>query len=110
VFCETGTLWTDDDYLGPLHVQTSDGTREITGSLPEWAGLLTVPEVYTHSVAQYATASKTFLDRLAARAAGGEPGADRPAAAEALAAHHLVDRAYRSAAAGGVPVPMGDAR
>lgn len=110
VFCETGTLWTDDDYLGPLHVQTSDGTREISGALPEWAGLLTVPEVFTHPVAHYATAAKAFLDRLAARAAGGEAGADRPTAAEALAAHRLVDGAYRSAAAGGAPTPIGDAR
>src|SRR4029077_11620511 len=45
VFCEGVALWTDDDYLGPLHVQTSDGTHEIAGELPEWAGLLTVPEV-----------------------------------------------------------------
>ena len=29
VFCEGAALWTDDDYLGPLHVQTSDGTREV---------------------------------------------------------------------------------
>jgi myo-inositol 2-dehydrogenase/D-chiro-inositol 1-dehydrogenase len=110
VFCETGMLWTDDDYLGPLHVQTSDGTRVISGALPEWAGLLTVPQVYTHPVAHYATAAKAFLDRLSARMNGGEAGADRPAAAEALAAHRLVDGAYRSAAAGGAPMRIGDAR
>jgi predicted dehydrogenase len=109
VFCETGTLWTDDDYLGPLHIQTSDGTREIVGALPEWAGVLTVPEAFALPVAHYATAAKAFLDRLAARACGGEAGADRPAAAEALAAHRLVDGAYRSAAAGGAPVPIGAA-
>ena len=39
VFCEGAALWTDDDYLGPLYVQTSDGTREILGEMPEWAGL-----------------------------------------------------------------------
>jgi len=109
VFCETGTLWTDDDYLGPLHVQTSDGTRVISGALPEWAGLLTVPQVFTHPVAHYATATKAFLDRLA-EPNGGEAATDRPAAAEALAAHRLVDGAYRSAAAGGAPVPIGFAR
>ena len=110
VFCETATLWTDDDYLGPLHVQTSGGTREIVGTLPEWAGVLTVPQAFALPVAHYATAAKAFLDRLAARARGGEAGADRPAAAEALAAHRLVDGAYRSAAAGGAPVPIGGAR
>ena len=40
VFCEGAALWTDDDYLGPLFVQTSDGTREVEGQVPEWAGLL----------------------------------------------------------------------
>jgi hypothetical protein len=36
VFCEGVALWTDDDYLGPLYVQTSDGTHEVAGELPEW--------------------------------------------------------------------------
>jgi predicted dehydrogenase len=104
VFCETGTLWTDDDYLGPLYVQTSDGTREVPGALPEWAGLLTVPQVYTHAVAHYASAARAFLGRLAALARGEEAGPDRPAAADALAAHRLVDRAYCSAASAGAPM------
>ena len=110
VFCERAALWTDDDYLGPLHVQTSDGARELTAALPEWAGLLTVPEVFTHSIAHYGTAAKAFLDRLAARAAGRDAGQGHPAATEALAAHRLVDRAYRSAASGGVPVPVDENR
>jgi predicted dehydrogenase len=104
IFLERAALWTDDDYLGPLHVQTSDGTHEITASLPEWAGQLTVPQVYTHSIAHYGSAAKAFLDRLAARAAGRDTGPGRPSAVEALAAHRLVDRAYRSAAAGGLPI------
>jgi hypothetical protein len=68
-----------------------------------------VPEVFTHPVAHYATAAKAFLDRLAAARHGCEPGPDRPAAAEALAAHRLVDAAYRSASVGGAPVAI-DAR
>jgi predicted dehydrogenase len=110
VFCEGAALWTDDDYLGPLHVQTSEGTRALLGEVPEWAGLLAVPEVYAHSIAHYGSAAKGFLDGLATEKpqvegherAGG-PGC--PGASEALAAHRLVDQAYRSAAAGGVPVP-----
>jgi myo-inositol 2-dehydrogenase / D-chiro-inositol 1-dehydrogenase len=105
VFCERAALWTDDDYLGPLHVQTSDSTHEITAPLPEWAGRLTVPEVYAHSIAHYGSAAKAFLDRLSARAAGRAAGPGHPSAAEALAAHRLVDRAYRSAASGGAPIP-----
>ena len=103
VFCEGAALWTDDDYLGPLHVQTSDGTHDVVGDMPEWAELLTVPEVYAKSIAHYGAQVKAFLDGLGAGAipaGGGYPGAG-----EALAAHRLVDRAYRSAAAGGIPVP-----
>ena len=29
VFCEDALLWTEDDYLGPLHVQTAGGTDTI---------------------------------------------------------------------------------
>jgi predicted dehydrogenase len=105
IFCEGAALWTDDDYLGPLYVQTGDGTREVMGELPEWAGLLTVPEVYATSVAHYGTAAKGFLDALGRRGVAGSPGA-----AEALAAHRLVDQAYRSAASRGVPIETDPAR
>jgi len=106
VFCEGAALWTDDDYLGPLYVQTSDGTREVMGEMPDWAGRLAVPEVYAKSIAHYGTAAKAFLDGLAAGAESG-PVEGSAGAAEALAAHRLVDQAYRSAAAGGAPVPSG---
>jgi predicted dehydrogenase len=107
VFCEGVALWTDDDYLGPLYVQTTEGTRQVQGVQPEWAGLLTVPEVYSKAIAHYGLAVKSFLDGLgpdesqrgAAPGTGGYPGAG-----EALAAHRLVDLAYRSAAAGGIPI------
>jgi hypothetical protein len=113
VFCEGAALWTDDDYLGPLHVQTSEGAREVVGELPDWAGLLTVPEVYAKSIAHYGAAAKAFLDGLALDGSGrpssgvdaaGQVGGGFPGAGEALAAHRLVDQAYRSAAAGGAPV------
>jgi predicted dehydrogenase len=104
VFCEGAALWTDDDYLGPLHVQTSDGVRDILGEMPEWAGRLTVPEVYSKAIAHYGAAVTAFLDGLSGGAAG-QVGGGFPGAGEALAAHRLVDRAYQSAAAGGTPVP-----
>ncbi len=103
VFCEGAALWTDDDYLGPLHVQTSDGVRDVVSDVPEWAGLLTVPEVYAKSIAHYGAAAKGFLDGLASRGPG-QVGGGFPGAGEALAAHRLVDLAYQSAAAAGVPV------
>jgi predicted dehydrogenase len=106
VFCEGAALWTDDDYLGPLYVQTSDGIREVMGEMPDWAGLLAVPEVYAKSIAHYGAAAKAFVDGLAAGAQSG-PVEGSAGAAEALAAHRLVDQAYRSAASGGAPVPSG---
>ncbi len=101
VFCEEALLWTEDDYLGPLHIETSDGLETVEGHEPEWAGSLTVPEVFRKAIAHYAAPSKAFLDDLATR--GGE-ARGHPGAAEALAAHRLVDAAYRSSQSGGVPV------
>ena len=104
VFCEEGYFWTDDDYLGPLHVQTSTGIETITGSLPEWASQLGVPEEFVRPVAAYSAPSKAFLDVLSASPSAA---AGHPSAADALAAHRWVDRAYRSAGAGGEPVSDG---
>jgi predicted dehydrogenase len=106
VFCEDATLWTDDDYLGPLSVQTDAGITTIEGEVPSWADQLTVPEVYAKAIAQYAEPTKAFLDALAAATSdvGGFPRAQ-----EALAAHRLVDAAYRSAAAEGAPIAVGTA-
>jgi predicted dehydrogenase len=100
VFCEKALLWTDDDYLGPLHVQTDDGTETIEAEPPPWTAQLTVPAVYAKALAQYAEPSKAFLDALS----DGRLPAGHPPAAEALAAHRLVDAAYRSAASAGMPV------
>ena len=58
-------LWTDDDYLGPLHVQTSDGTRGARwASCRSGPGCSTVPEVYAKSIAHYGEPAKAFLDAL----------------------------------------------
>lgn len=98
LFCEEAFLWTEDDYLGPLHVETSAGSEVVEGEPPAWIDRLTVPEVLAKPLAQYAEPSKAFLDAL---------GADGPAARGfpdvevALCAHAVVDAAYRSAADGG---------
>jgi len=98
LFCEEAYLWTEDDYLGPLHVETSDGAEVIEGEPPPWIDQMTVPEVLAKPLAQYAEPSKAFLDALVrdGNAARGVPGVG-----VALAAHEIVDGAYRSAAAGG---------
>ena len=101
VFCEEALLWTDDDYLGPLHVETADGSKSSSSRRrrPGSTGS-TVPEVLAKPLAQYAEPSKAFLDALARDGAGAR---GHPDVGIALAAHRLVDRAYRSAAAGGRP-------
>ena len=115
VFCEGAAFWTDDDYLGPLHVQTSDRTYEVMGELPEWADRLTVPEVYAKSIAHYGAAAKAFLDALGgAPEVGTTPGRVGRSATRARVRRWprtgLVDEAYRSAASGGVPIEHEPAR
>src|SRR5207245_7086602 len=101
LFCEDALLWTDDDYLGPLHVETRNGEELVASAPPPWIDRFEVAEALAKPLAQYAEPSKTFLDALA-RDGAGAPG--YPDAGIAIAAHRLVDRAYRSAAAGGRPV------
>jgi predicted dehydrogenase len=103
IFCEDAYLWTEDDYLGPLHLETSDGVEVLEAAAPEWAAALHVPQVYEKTVAHYASQSKQFLDDVAAR---GSEARGFPGAAEALAAHRIVDAAYRSAASSSIPVPL----
>jgi myo-inositol 2-dehydrogenase/D-chiro-inositol 1-dehydrogenase len=99
VFCERALLWTDDDYLGPLHVQTSDGETVETLDAPAWSEALRVPQTFAKALAQYAEPSLAFLQALL----DGSP-TPGPHASEALAAHRLVDAVYRSARAGGAPI------
>jgi UDP-N-acetyl-2-amino-2-deoxyglucuronate dehydrogenase len=103
LFCEEAFLWTEDDYLGPLHVETSDGAETIDGDPPPWIDRLTVPEVLAKPLAQYAEPSKAFLDSLVA---AGADAHGFPDVEVALAAHEVVDGAYRSAAAGGETVTL----
>ncbi len=109
LFCEDAMLWTEDDYLGPVQVETSAGVEAVTAPPPEWIGRLSTPEVLAKSVAQYAAPSKDFLDALVsgAGAASGRPDVDT-----ALAAHEVVEAAYASARSGGavvVPASVGAA-
>ena len=67
---------------------------------PGGSTALTVPEVLAKPLAQYAEPSKAFLDALVRTAV--TPRAD-PDAQVALAAHRIVDLAYRSAGGGGRP-------
>jgi len=112
LFCENAMLWTEDDYLGPVHVETSAGHEEVVEDPPGWIDRLHTPEVLAKSVAQYADPSKQFLDALVAAGATGEGGratgtVGSPTVDEALAAHEVVQAAYTSAAAGGAVTAVG---
>lgn len=102
VFCEDALLWTGDDYLGPLHIETAETEESVTADPPAWCSRFELPAKFAKSLAQYAEPSKEFLDLLAR-----DPGAiGYPDVDIALAAHRLVDAAYRSAAAGGAPIEL----
>jgi predicted dehydrogenase len=95
VFCERAMMWTEYDNTGPLHIETTDGTEVVECPLPEWVNEIPVDESRRAPLGLYAEASRRFL----ADVASGTKSA--PGAAEALAAHRLVDAAYRSASQGG---------
>ena len=95
-----GFLWTEDDYLGPLHVETSTGARgDLEGDPPAWIDRLTVPEVLAKPLAQYAEPSKAFLDALGAGRAADARGVARTCEVAA-------GRAHRSSI-GGLPIGRG---
>ncbi|HUY21452.1 MAG TPA: Gfo/Idh/MocA family oxidoreductase [Acidimicrobiales bacterium] len=104
VFCRRGTAWLEDDHLGPLHVQTADGVEVRTCRPPDWVESLPIGRDDMGLVVRmYCEADRAFVDAVAA-GRPPDPGLD-----EAVVAHGLVDAAYRSAAAGGVPVVPGSA-
>lgn len=92
VFGEDAVAWLEDEWVGPLHVQTSDGLSVIECSHPPWTAELRIDVQARDALSVYAAEDRAFLDALAA-GIPPEPGID-----EAMTAHQLVDAAYRSAA------------
>ncbi|HEX3794792.1 MAG TPA: Gfo/Idh/MocA family oxidoreductase [Acidimicrobiales bacterium] len=102
VFCEDGMVWLDDEFRGPLHMQTSEQTTEMPCPSPDWVDALPLGDDDVGlAVKAYVEADRAFVDAVAAGTAP-EPSLD-----VALVAHRLVDAAYRSADGGGVPVSLG---
>jgi predicted dehydrogenase len=96
VFCERGLAWLDDDYSGPLHIETSAGAEVIACPPPAWVTELP----WSHEqvmivVSNYVEANRNFLDALAS---GAPPW---PGLGEGLIAHRLVEAVYRSGREGG---------
>lgn len=106
IFCERALLWTEDDYTGPLHLETSEGAETLHCEPAAWVDELPVPERLRRPLGQYAEASKAFIDGLDHEEGSESPG---PRSGEAVAAHRLVAAAYTSAATGGAPVPAREA-
>lgn len=100
VFCTDALLWCDDDYTGPLHVETSAGEEVVECPPAPWVDELPVPGSVRRALGQYAEADKRFCDRLAGRSD------DAPQASDALETHRLVDACYRSAADGGAVIRL----
>ena len=99
VFCREGTAWLEEDFRGPLHVQTSEGAEVRACASPAWVDALPLTDDEVGlAVRPYVEEDRAFVDAVT----GGwapDPGLD-----VALAAHRLVDAAYRSATERGVPI------
>jgi predicted dehydrogenase len=101
VFCRQGMAWLDNDFLGPLHVQTTEGTEVRPCPPPGWVRDLALgDDDIGLAISAYVEADRAFLDAVTG---GSVP---EPSFAEAVVAHRLVDAAYRSSAAGGIPLAV----
>ncbi len=101
VFCREGMVWLENEFRGPLHIQTSEGTEVRDCPSPQWVNDLPLSDDDVGlAIRAYVEADRAFVDAVA-RHTAPEPGLD-----VALAAHRLVDAAYRSAAHGGEPVDL----
>jgi predicted dehydrogenase len=101
LFCEEGMVWLDDEFRGPLHLQTSDDVEIRECPSPPWVDALPLTDDEVGlAVRAYVEADRAFIDAVV------EGGLPEPSLAQALVAHRLVDASYRSAASGGVPITM----
>jgi len=101
LFCQEGMVWLDDEFRGPLHVQTSQDSREIPCPSPKWVDDLPLNhDEVGLAVRAYVEADRGFVDAVVASRAPA------PSLEEGLVAHQVVDAAYRSAGAGGGPISL----
>ncbi len=104
VFCREGMVWLDNEFRGPLHVQTSAGTDVRACPSAPWVDALPLADDDVGlAVRAYVEADRAFLDAVTT-GRPPEPGLD-----VALEAHRLVDAAYRSAADSGAPIGVSSA-
>jgi len=96
VLFEDAVVSLDDDFTGPLRVQTSAGAELWDCPPPPWVSEVPLlPSVI--AARPYLEENRQFVESVIGR---GHPA---PGLEEALSAHAVVDACYRSAAAGGAP-------
>ena len=101
LFCQEGMVWLDDEFRGPLHVQTSDGTEVRPCPSPSWVDALPLGhDEVGLAIRAYVEADRSFVEAVVDGSAP-VPGLD-----QALEAHRLVDAAYLSAEGGGTPIDV----
>jgi predicted dehydrogenase len=99
LFCEDGMVSLSNEFIGPLRIQTSQGTEDRQCPPPPWLDELPFGDGEIGlAVKAYVEEDRAFIDAVTS---GTAP---QPSLQVALAAHRLVEATYRSAATGGVPV------
>ena len=70
VFCREGMVWLDDEFRGPLHIQTSDDSEVRLCPSPPWVEALPMADDEVGlAVRAYAGADRAFIDAVT----GGRP-------------------------------------
>lgn len=99
VLFEHAFLSFDDDFTGPLRVQTSEAGEDLSCPPPQWLLELPLPGGERGlAVRPYVEENRAFVEAVV------EGGTPSPGLDDALAAHRVVDACYRSARGGAVPV------
>ena len=101
VFCREGMVSLVNEFQGPLRIQTSEGTEDRPCPSPDWVDALPLAHDRTGlGILAYVEADREFVDAVGS-GVRPEPGLE-----VALAAHRIVEAAYRSAAQGGTPTDL----
>jgi myo-inositol 2-dehydrogenase / D-chiro-inositol 1-dehydrogenase len=101
LFCRDGLVCVDNDYGGPLYIETSEGTSVRSCEIPDWVGDLPLRHDQVGlALRMYVEEDRAFVESVTG---GRAPG---PTFDDALRAHTLADAAYRSASAGGEPIRL----
>ncbi|MDE3086819.1 MAG: Gfo/Idh/MocA family oxidoreductase [Acidobacteriota bacterium] len=100
IFGRDAVAWLDDEFAGPVHVQTTGGTEVLPCAPSAWTAALALGTGGGLGITAYVEEDRAFLDALAASRAPA------PSFDDALVAHRVVDAMYRSAAEGGLPVSL----